>query len=405
MTLSRRWLAAILVVQALAVAGCGGHRGPTPPGGAPTTAGSTDGGTGADGAVGGTGSSEGPDRPIHAEEAWRWPAPPPGSVGMPAADDDGASATYGHLRLVLLGLEGSLRWEVERLGLRDVAPALTADLVVAATEEGVLAVDRATGKLRWDTQVGERANSPVIVGRRAVVSTWEGSLTAFDLADGHVAWRTALPGSSIGPAATDGSAVAVTWESTHGEAAGAVVVDGGDGRQRWSVSLTPGGVGGPAIVELPAGAGPGSVVVAVAGDIAAHALDLADGHERWRAATEGRGSPEVPPLPLGNGEVLVAHRLAGLMLVDADTGADRWVGSAADGAAVRGGPVGSGPDGPFAFPIDDGRLYLIGPGLEPNRLDWPGRVSGVAMTSDGLLLVATREARANYLIALDVAAA
>ncbi len=147
------------------------------------------------------------------------------------------------------------------------------------------------------------------------------------------------------------------------------------------------------------------MVVAVAGDIAAHGLDLADGGERWRAETDGRGSPEVPPLPLGDGEVLVAHRLAGLMLVDAATGVDRWIGSAASGVAVRGGPVGASPDGPFAFPVDDGRLFLVGPGLEPRVLDWPGRVSGVAMTSDGLLLVGTREARSNHLIALDVATA
>ncbi len=412
MTLSRRRgrlhpAALITVALALLLAGCGG-RGPNPAGSAPATTDDGDVTGGVDPAATADASA---DRPITAEEAWRWPAPPPGSVGMPAVDDDGVSVTYGHLRVVLLDLDDSVQWEAERVGLRDVAPALTAELVVAATEQGLLAVDRATGRIRWDTQVGERANGPVIVGNRAVVSTWEGSLTAFDLADGHVAWRTALPGPAIGPAATDGSAVAVTWEEAHGQAAGAVVVDGADGRQRWSVPLEPGGVGGPAIAAIRSGSGPGSdsasdsnsgsVVVAVAGDIAAHGLDLADGHERWRAATEGRGSPEVPPLALDDGEVLVAHRLAGLVLVDAGTGADRWMGTA-DGAAVRGGPAGPGPDGPFAFPIDDGRLFLVGPGLEPKRLDWPGRVSGVAMTSDGLLLVATREARANYLIALDV---
>ena len=378
----------LALVGVVALAGCGadGQGRPDPAAGpAEVAPGST--------AAGG-------ERAINVEEAWRWPAPPPGNVGMPAVDDDGVAATYGHLRVVLLDLDGSPQWELERQGLRDVAPALTADLVVAAAEDGVLAVDRGTGKLRWDTSVGERANRPVIAGTMAVVSTWEGSLVAFDLADGHVVWRAALPGPALGPAATDGKAVAVTWESAHGEAGGAVVVEAADGRQRWSVPLEPGGVGGPAIVAIPGEST--SVVVAVAGDIAAHGLDLADGHERWRADTEGKGSPEVPPLALpGEGQVLVAHRLAGLMLVDADTGAEQWIGSA-DGAAVRGGPAGTGPDGPFAFPIDDGRLFLVGPGLAPRVLDWPGRVSGVAMTHDGLLLVGTREARANHLIALDV---
>ena len=343
---------------------------------------------------------------ITADEVWRWPAPPPGSVGMPTVDGDGVTATYGHLRLVLLDLDGTVRWELERVGLRDVAPALTPDLVVAATEEGVVAVDRGTGRLRWDTKVAERANSPMVVGGRAVVSTWEGSLTAFDLVDGRVAWRTALPGPAIGPAATDGAAVVVTWESMSGDAAGAVAVGADDGRQRWSVPLDPGGVSGPAIVALPAedatpDGRPGSVVVLVAGDIEAHGLDLADGVERWRFATKGRGSPEVPPLVLGGGEVLVAHRLAGLVLVDGATGDTRW-GDGAKGAAVRGGPAGIGPDGPFAFPVDDGRLLVAGPGSEPITLDWPGRVSGVAAAPDGLILVATREASANHLIALRI---
>jgi outer membrane protein assembly factor BamB len=323
---------------------------------------------------------------------------------MPAADADGVAAAYGHLRLVLLGLDGTVRWELERVGLRDVAPALTPDLVVAATEEGVMAVERTTGRVRWDTRVDERANTPVVVGGRAVASTWEGSLLAFDLDDGREAWRTALPGPAIAPAATDGTTVVVTWESISGVAAGAVAVEGGDGGQRWSVALEPGGVSGPAIVALPGGGDGGSgtsVVVLVAGDIAAHGLELGDGSERWRTATKGRGSPEVPPLALDDGEVLVAHRLAGLLLVDAADGGFRW-GSSNQGVAVRGGPAGPGPDGPFAFPIDDGRLVLAGPESEPTTLDWPGRVSGVARAPDGLLIVATREARANHLIALRI---
>ncbi len=386
MTLVRRpsWcrvlaLAAAVAV-ALAFAGCGDDgqgAGPGRPDEVPSTA---------DGEVRPT-----PD----LEQVWRWSAEPPGSVGMPAADGDGVSATYGHLRLVLLDLDGRLQWEVERVGLRDVAPALTPDLVVAATEQGVMAVDRGTGTVRWDAPVGERANTPVVAGGLAVASTWEGSLTAFDLDDGRVAWRAALPGPAIGPAASDGTAVAVTWESRVGDAAGAVVVDVGDGRERWSVPLEPGGVGGPAIVELPDDAG--AVVVFVAGDIAAHGLDLADGGERWRTATRGRGSPEVPPLPLGDGVVLVAHRLAGLVLLDAATGESRWEAAADRSVAVRGGPVGTRAEGPFAFPLDDGRLLLAGPGREATALHYPGRVSGVATAPDGLLVVATREAPANHL--------
>jgi len=388
-----RRLLALAGAAALALAGCGGDGGPDQP---PTVAGEAP--PFADAAL----------AAIDVEEAWRWEAPPPGSVGMPGVDGDGVAVTYGHLRLVLLDLGGDERWEAERIGLRDVAPALAPDVVVAATEQGVMAVDRDTGRIRWDATVGERANAPVLVGDRAVVSTWEGSLTAFDLADGRVAWRAGLPGPAIGPAASDGTSVVVSWESKQGDAAGVVAVDGVDGRRLWAVALEPGGVGGPAIVAVPrppsggAAGAAGPLVVLVAGDMAAHGLDLADGTERWRTGTDGRGSPEVPPLPLAGGEVLVAHRLAGLDLLDAVDGEAQW-GGAAGGVAVRGGPAGTGPDGPFAFPTDDGRLMLVGPGWQPRALDWPGRISGVAQAPGGLFLVATREAKANHLIAIELA--
>ena len=116
----------------------------------------------------------------------------------------------------------------------------------------------------------------------AIVSTWEGSLVALDLTDGSVAWQTELGGGSLGPAATDGDVVVATWEAGSGRAAGAVAVDASDGAPRWAVPLEPDGVSGPTVV--------GSVVVLVAGDIAAHGLDLADGTERWRFDTEGAGS-------------------------------------------------------------------------------------------------------------------
>jgi len=175
---------------------------------------------------------------------WRWEAPPRASVGMPAVDGDDLAFTYGHLRLALFGADGTARWEVERVGLRDVAPRLTPDLVVAATDDGVVAVDRAAGRERWHVDLGERANAPVMAAGRAVVSTWEGSLVALDPDGGRLAWRATLPGPAVGPAAATpdgdggGTVVVATWESEQGTAAGAVAVDGppgaGGGRCRWS---------------------------------------------------------------------------------------------------------------------------------------------------------------------------
>jgi outer membrane protein assembly factor BamB len=322
--------------------------------------------------------------------AWVFPAPPPASVGAPAADERNVAFTYGHQHLVLLDGAGATQWDVARLGLRDVAPRLTADLVVAATDDGMAAFRRSDGAKVWDTPLAARANTPVVVGSRAVTSTWEGDLVALDLGTGAVAWKVALGGASIGPPAADGTTVVVTWEEEHRRGGGAVAVEAATGRRRWALPLSPGGISAPAITS------DGAVVV-VAGDLAAHALGLATGEERWRTPVEGAGSPEVPPVAVGPGAVLTAHRLGGLDLLDAGTGRRTWQ-VRTDGAAVRGGPV-VGPGGSFAFPLDDGRMLLAGPDRQTEFRQAPGRISGLAVGPHGLLVAAIRGGAVNTALA------
>jgi outer membrane protein assembly factor BamB len=138
---------------------------------------------------------------LELSQAWAWLAPPPASAGMPSADGAGVALTSGHQHLVLLDAGGTVQWAVERPGLREVAPLLGSDTVVAATDAGVVAYQRATGRLRWEAALGERANTPVLAQGRAVVTTWEGSIVALDMATGRVAWRERLGGDALAPAA------------------------------------------------------------------------------------------------------------------------------------------------------------------------------------------------------------
>ena len=319
---------------------------------------------------------------------------------MPGADGEGVAVTFGRSHVTLLDGGGRPRWTVDRgtdqPSLRDVAPRLAADAVLVPTEEGVLALERATGTPRWEARTGERANTPVVAAGRAVVSTWEGSLVAFDLDSGRVDWRTALPGVALGAAAGDDGVVVAVWEAEHGDGAGVVAVEPATGRQRWAARLPAGGVGGPGLVAAPGG----PLVVVVAGDVAAHALAVDSGEERWSSPLQGAGSPEVAPLDGGGGTVLVAHRLGGLALLDADSGRPRWTASS-DGAAVRGGPAGRGPAGGYALTLDDGRVLVAAPGRTPHLLDPRGRVSGVAAGPGSVLVVATRENAENDVTALS----
>ena len=220
-----RFTASLLAVIALLFAGCRSGSGDAPP--APDV-------------------SAGPT-PEQEDDGvtWDWMAPTGASVGMPAADDREVVFTYGHQHLVLLGADGRELWQAARLGLRDVAPRLAGDLVLAATEDGMAAFRRADGSKAWDTPLAARANTPVVAGRVAVTSTWEGHLVGLGLADGQVLWKTQLPGGAIAPPSGDGSTVVVVWQREDQRAAGAVAVDGASGRSRWTAPLEPGGVGGP----------------------------------------------------------------------------------------------------------------------------------------------------------------
>jgi outer membrane protein assembly factor BamB len=321
--------------------------------------------------------------PADLRAAWRWRPPRTASVGMPSADGLNAAATYGHLRLVLLDGKGRLQWQAERLGLRDVAPLLLADSVVTATDTGVAAFDRRTGRRQWDVDLGDRANTPVAVAGRLAVTTWDGRLLLLDRADGSVLHAVTLPGAVLGPAAAGDRTAVTSWDD--GLEAGVTAVDAVTGAARWQVEVAADGVSSPAVVA-------GAAVV-VTGDARVLALDLASGAVRWTRRTDGAGSPEVPPF-VGR-DLVVADRLGGLAGLGPTDGRSRWRVSGR-GAAVRGGPVVAGPV--TALPIDDGRVLVRQSG-GVGVIDPPGRVSGVAAGPGPTLLVATREAEQNELIA------
>lgn len=324
------------------------------------------------------------DAPARVRVAWRWRAPVPASVGMPTGDGSSVAFTYGHHRLVHLDGRGGPRWETELIGLRDVAPLLLEHRIVAATDTGMAAFARPTGAPIWEVDLGDRANTAVAVGAgQLAVTTWDGRLLVLDIGSGSVVHTVALPGDVLGPAAADGTTAVATWDD--GRQAGMAAVDATTGAVRWRTPLAAGGVSGPAIS--------GGLVIAVTGDARVVAHDLTSGVRRWTRTASGAGSPEVPP-SVADG-LVVADRLGGLMAVRPADGRVRWT-VPGRGAAVRGGPAVA--RGLVGLPVDDGRVLLrLGTSVEV--VDPPGRVSGVAAGAGATLLVATREAPRNELLA------
>jgi len=336
--------------------------------------------------------------------AWEWTPPPPANVGAPAVDEGGIVVTYGHQGMVALGLDGALLWEQRRVGLLDAAPTLAGDLVLAATESGVLAVDRSSGGIVWDSVVDERANPPAVVGGNALVSTWDASVMAFNLSDGQVDWSLKLGGPALGPVSVGNGVAVVSWESENSSAAGVLAFDPSTGNEIWSRPLRRGGVSAPLVVQpgspSPSESASLGTVVVVDAQIAAHGIELATGEVRWSSPLGGAGPSQVAPVLLDTGEVLITHRRGGLALVDPSTGALRWAVTDDDAAVLRGGPAGPTPGGRFVLPLYDGTLMVVRDGLLDDIMDPPGRVTGVAVAGENLL-VATRESGANALYALD----
>lgn len=339
-------------------------------------------------------------------QRWSWHAPYPAGVGMPVADGDGSAATRSHTVVLSFAPDGLVRWQADRLGVREETPALTSDLVIVPADDGVVAFERSSGRVRWDTVLGgdvmrpdidEAASTPVVTGHTVLTCLGGGVLVALDLDTGAVRWRRHLPGRTDGPPAAAGSTVVTSWEPDRGDGAGIGGFDLETGERRWTASLRAGGVSAPAITR-----GPQPVAVVVDDDLAAKAFDISTGKQVWRAGVGGAGSPEVPPLAVGADRVLVADRLAGLTLLD-KRGRRLW-STRADAAAVRGGPAGPDAGGRYVMPLYDGKVLAAGPGHKARTVDAPGGlVNGAVVTPDGIVLVSSTQGDDNQLAAFDPA--
>lgn len=331
-----------------------------------------------------------PGAPPGLRIAWRWQAPPPASVGMPAADSAGVAATAGHHLVVLVGAGGHERWRAEVPGVREVAPLLTPSSVVVADEGGLVALARRDGRIRWRTTLGGRASTPVLVDGVIVTCLWGGAIAAVDEANGSPRWRVALGGLAISPPAAGAGIVLAGWESP--EAAGIVALAAGSGAPRWEAGL-PRGSGAPAVI--------GRAAITVAGDGTVRSLGLHGGGLDWSVPIGGPGGPEVPAAAASGGDVLVSTAGGRVARLGGRSGELRWV-TTGGVPALRGGPVGGRAGAQrVAVPLDGDVVLLLDPRREPGVVDPPGAVSGIAVGPAGTLVVATSLGRRNELLAYD----
>jgi eukaryotic-like serine/threonine-protein kinase len=143
-------------------------------------------------------------------------------------------------RVYALGLEGNLKWKTDMGSTIVASPAVADGIVYEGDMEGkLLALDAATGKVRWKAHAegnamfrGEFQSSPAVANGMVYVGSRDGFLYAFDAANGERKWRYDHKGAWVptSPAVARGL---VFCGSSDGEFVNAVDAKTGVEKWRW----------------------------------------------------------------------------------------------------------------------------------------------------------------------------
>jgi outer membrane protein assembly factor BamB/predicted phosphodiesterase len=263
---------------------------------------------------------------------------------------------------------------------------------------------------RWATAIGGHVlqGAPVIARGTVYVAATDqghgntGGVVALDLATGVIRWTTTTDRQIRGgPAIAGDTVVAVQLDGT------VLGLDAGSGAIRWRSELGAGLPAEAAAIFAPPAADAGDVLVGNRRRIAA--ISAADGAMLWTAETVpgGRDSQSLSAVAVGDGVVVGAfHRdLGGVIAWDRVTGVEQWRVEGALATAINGSPViadgvvhvVNGVDEVIALDVATGvRRWQVK--LDPTGFDWGNATVGTPAIARGVLVVPTLY---GDLVALD----
>jgi outer membrane protein assembly factor BamB len=242
----------------------------------------------------------------------------------------------------------------------------TADRVIATSDDGyVRALELRSGKELWKQKgEGKMYSHPLRLGDRVIVGDASGFVRAFSLADGKPLWQVQLAGAIRGGATADDKQIYVV--SQGGEA----VALRADGKQVWRVTVDRpawdgGGKSSPIEAYSPPIISGEQLIVPFSRDTyytdqpALVALDRRNGRVRWRAKGPGEwGNVRSTPALVGglliwgepySGDVAAVNANTGRMAYRVTIGGcyfPQWASPAASGDVVY-------------LPRHDGSLYAL----------------------------------------------
>ena len=247
----------------------------------------------------------------------------PFSLGVRGRD---TIVTVGGNRVVALdSATGRERWRTDVTRVTHYEPALDGHTVLVSADDRFIALERASGERRWEAPVGEHAGGAVLtrVGSEpiALVTTESGLVAGLDGRTGEARWSAQMPGDIwAAPAATAAEAVgAVLWAGAEGETVNRLrVLDLATGAVRWESGVEAGATA-PVIHDglVVLGEGNGNFAARIV------ARDLVTGAERWSVPAPASFESGVTPGAAG-GHVVVSDHFGTVTLVDVRAGKTQW---------------------------------------------------------------------------------
>lgn len=231
------------------------------------------------------------------------------------------------------GAANRVLWSAPLRGQSDGQVAATADLIFAASDSGLTAVDRAAGQERWFARIRAiGGNNRLVTRGTTVFSAGTYSVQANDVANGALVWQRDFDPNVDSPDASDIAAddVALFVGLRDGRA---LALAQADGHTLWEAPIATadwtfkGLLGGATIAGdtvyvtatrfLDANAfGEAAVVVA---------LDRLTGRELWRYQAAGTRTSISHAAVLSGADLVVTEAYVGAVIaIDRATGVERW---------------------------------------------------------------------------------
>lgn len=233
------------------------------------------------------------------------------TVPTPVTDGEYVFALFGSAVLAALDFEGKIAWREELPRLRDEdggvcsSPILFGDTVIIAgiADTGLRALDKKTGKVRWEQQTKARNTMPtpalIRVQDKTQLIHYAGGIQSLDPATGALLWSCRAPSSQSSPVFGSGL---LFVDAGRGGQAGAAVDPTGTGdvtktNIKWEAKVA-GAAGSSAIIV-------GDYVYRVSDPGIIRCWKLATGELVYAERTE-RISPSASPIATADGRIYFA---------------------------------------------------------------------------------------------------